>query len=222
MTDFHALVSAISETGTDAKLRLRQGVIQSVASDGTATVTIGGSATSISGIKVASSVCPIPGATCFLATDGRDWFVLATLAPAGPAYGTMRKGATQSIPTSTFTELTWATRTDTQAVGTTLGSTGITVIVPGLYNVTANITLDANTTGNRVARILKNGLIEYQGNSMVAPGSTICRMSTGGIIKCAIGDVLNVEVWQNTGANLATDLNTGSNRITATWVGPVA
>jgi hypothetical protein len=222
MTDMSSLVAAIASTSNDTSPRLRQGVIQSVAANGTATVTIAGSALPISGVKVASNVCPVPTATCWLMTDGRDWFVIATLAPAGPAYGTMRKGATQAIPTSTFTELTWATRTDTQAVGTTLGSTGITVVVPGLYNVTANITLDANTTGNRVVRMLKNGNVEYQGNSMVAPGSTICRMSTGGIIKCAIGDVLNVEVWQNTGANLATDLTTGSNRITATWVGPVA
>ncbi len=64
-----------------AALRLRQGKIIAVAADGTATITIGGDNTEISGIAVASHVSAVPGFACWLAVDGRDAFIIATIGP---------------------------------------------------------------------------------------------------------------------------------------------
>ena len=222
MIDFNELAGAIADSKNAPQLRLRQGVIQSVNANGTCSVKIGGSAVTITNVKVAAHVCPIPTASCFLATDGRDWFILATMAPQGPAYGTMRQSVAQAIGTSAFTEVSWTNRTDTASTGTTLGSNGITALVPGLYSVTGSAVFVANATGQRIARLLKNSAAEFQGTSITAPGSVTCRMQVSGIIKCAINDVINMDVWQSSGANLNTDIAAGSNRLTATWIGPVS
>ena len=222
MIDFNELAGAIAGSKDAPQLRLRQGVIQSVNANGTCSVKIGGSAVTITNVKVAAHVCPIPTASCFLATDGRDWFVLATIAPQGPAYGSMRLSVAQSFTTATFTELSWANRTDTASTGTTLGSNGITTLVPGLYSVSATLTFTGNATGQRILRLLKNSTTEYQGIAVSAPGSVICRLQVAGIIKCAINDVINIDGYQSSGANLSTDISGGANRLTATWIGPVS
>ncbi|MDE2100154.1 MAG: hypothetical protein KGL39_23060 [Patescibacteria group bacterium] len=73
-----ALAAAL--TGKSSGVSLRQGVIISAAADGTATVTISGGTTQFAGVKVASHITPTPGTTCWLAVDGKDAFVIATLA----------------------------------------------------------------------------------------------------------------------------------------------
>lgn len=64
-----------------AGVRLRQGKIISVAADGTATITIGGDSTQVSGVAVASHVSVDPGNACWLVVNGRDAFVIATIGP---------------------------------------------------------------------------------------------------------------------------------------------
>lgn len=213
------LVSAIVDASGVPGMRLRQGTIVST-NGSSCTVTIAGSTTQITGVSYASHVCPIPGATCWLATDGRDWFVLATLAPNGAAWATMRKSTAQTIATAAFTELNWASRTDTAAVGMTLGSAGITVVVPGVYSVTGNIVWSANSAGNRHSQLLKNGVVISQADSCVNLPSQLVRQSASGITQCAAGDVLNIAGYQNSGAGLATDVASGACVISATWIGP--
>lgn len=222
MTEFMKLVSAIEQAGSASPFRLRQGVIKTVAADMTVTVTIGGSDTLITGVKIASHVCPVADTTCWLATDGRDWFVLDTLAPNGPAYASMRKSTAQTIATATWTELTWGSRTEAVTRGFILGSTGLTVQVPGIYSVTASIAYDANSTGNRHAQLLHNGVVEFQGTSTVATPSHIARVRADGILTCVAGDVINVQTYQSSGAGLTTDVASGSNKITAVWLGSIA
>lgn len=218
--DLLKLAQAIADA-PPAGIRFRQGSIVSVAADDTVTVTIGGSSVQISGIKVASHVCPVPGAACWLVTDGRDWMVMATLAPAGPAYGTMRKSTAQTIATTAFTELNWASRTETAAIGVTLQSNGIKVDVPGLYSVTGTVVFAANSTGMRHARLVKNGNTAYETASAPATNQ-LHRLPVFGIVNCAIDDVLNIAAYQNSGAGLATDVGAGSCVLTATWIGPTA
>lgn len=220
--DLNNLVASIGSAGPDAPFRLRQGVIQSVAANGTATVTIGGSTVQVANVKVASSVCPVPGATCFLATDGRDWFVLATLAPAGPAYGTMRKSTAQAIGTGAVTELTWGSRTDVIANGVTAGSNGWTIVVPGIYQVTFIGTFDINATGNRFAQIFKNSTAVANGVGTGPYGTQNGRLNATATLKLAIGDIVNGGLFQSSGANLNTDLNVTANILSVLWIGPSA
>lgn len=222
MTDVRALVEALASTAPEAPLRLRQGVIQSVQGS-SVTVTVGGSTTALSGVHYASHACPIPGATCWLATDGRDWMVFATLAPNGPAYGSMRQNAAQSIPDSTWREYNFGTRTDTVSNGVTLGSNGLTIVVPGLYQVTASADFAANSTGQRHSRLVVNGsaAIEGTGGDRAA-GGDIMRLRADGILKLAAGDVVNVSVYQSSTAALNTSIGAGTGILRATWLGPTA
>lgn len=225
MSDLNALVSAIADSGSAAPVKFRQGAIVTVNTDSTANVTIAGSTTTITNVKVASHVCPIPGATCWLATDGRDWFVFATLGPTGPAFGTMRKSTAQNITSAAFTELAWGSRTDTTANGMALGSTGITVVVPGIYSVSANIDLDASSTaGSRYGVLYLNGAIVAQGNGGSAPSSATfnSRMGATAILKLVPGDIVNAGMYQNGGATYPTAVGAGYNVLSAVWIGPSA
>lgn len=222
MNELKDLVSAIKTAAPDAPVRFRQGKIVSVQANGTATVTIGGSSTEIPSTKVASGVCPVPGATCWLATDGRDLMVFATLAPTGPAWGTMRQSVAQAIPTGSFTAMAWANRADVVTHGVTATNTGLQVLVPGIYSITASPALAANATGNRHSQITVNGTVAAQGASVGSLSTQIARLNVSTILKLAINDVVNVTVYQNSGANLNTDTGAGTGTLAVTWLGPAA
>lgn len=220
--ELSSLVAALASSGPAAPVRFRVGVVQTVAADGTATVTVGGSSTAITGVKVASSCCPVPGATCWLAVDGRDLFVLATLAPYGPAFGSMRQSSAQTVGTGAFTALDWTNRTDTTASGVTLGATGITCVVPGVYQVSVAASFAANTTGVRHLQIIKNGTtVDFAVYSTNAPsGTEVCRMTGTVPIRLAVGDYVNGSVFQSSGGNLSTNVAAGHTTIRAVWLGP--
>lgn len=208
--------------GQQPPLRFRQGSVVSVQADGTATVTIGGDATQIAGVKVASHVCPLPNASCWMVVDGRDLFVIATIAPAGPAWATMRKSTAQTIGPSSFTALTWGSRTGVASAGVTLGSSGVTIIVPGLYQLTGSAHFDGTGTGARLARLTRNGTAVSQGQLFGSLSSLAARLNVSTIAQCAIGDVLNVEVWHNSSGDVATVVGDGSNMMSVAWLGPAA
>lgn len=219
MSDLRELVNAIKSAAPDAPFRIRQGVVQSVQANGTCTIAIGGSTTAVAGISYASTICPIPGKSVWLATDGRDWFVMATMAPNGNAYGAMRQSVAQSIATTAFTELDWTNRTDTTANGITLGANGFTCIVPGLYQVNFGAVLAANNTGQRHAYIVHNGTNEFAGFSTNAPGTgDLCRINVHVMLKLAAGDTVNGVVYQSSGAALNTQIGSGANILRAVWI----
>lgn len=220
MTDMNLIASAIRDAAPADKVRIRQGVIQSVNADGTANVRIAGSTITTNNIKVASHTCPVPNASCLLATDGRDWFLTATLAPTGPAWGAMRQNAAQTIADITPTAIDWTTRTDTASNGLTIGNTGLTCVVPGLYQISGGITFATNTTGLRFARLLLNGNVAQEGTSTSGAAGTFTRVRADGLLRLAIGDVVNIQVYQSSGVGLATQIAAGSNMLRAVWIGP--
>lgn len=221
MTDMRRVVEALQAAQPDPLIRLRQGVIQAVAANGTATVRVGGSTVDIAGVKVSAGACPVPGATCWLLTDGRDWLVLATLAPTGPAWGTMRQSSAQPIGNGTFTAMSWANRSDVVTHGVTATSTGLQVKVPGLYSVTATPTFASNAIGQRHSQVTVNGAVAAQGAS-VAPQPNLARISCAAILKLAINDVVNVNLYQESGGNLNTTTGVGTGTLTVAWLGPSA
>lgn len=220
MTDFNDLISALGSSARIAPLRLRQGSIITVDSTSTCTVTIAGSTTSISGIKYASHVCPTPGATCWLATDGSDWFVLATLAPAGPAWGAMRKSTAQSIPANAWTDLSFTSRTDTASYGVTLNNSGLVCVVPGLYQVTGTLDFATNATGQRHAALTLNGSLFITGTGGDATGGgDVARLRADGLVRLTAGDLVGIAAFQSSGAALNTATGAGHNLIRMVWVG---
>lgn len=216
------LVAALADSAPAAPVRLRQGVIVSVQANSTCTVKIGGSTVSIPNVHYDSSVCPIPNATCWLTTDGRDWWVLSTLAPSGPAFASMRQSVAQSIPTGAFTALDWTNRTETTSIGMTLGNNGFTCVVPGLYTVSVAASFAANSTGQRHLVITHNAVNEVQGYSTNAPTGDICRMSIASTFALAIGDTVNATVYQSSGAAVNTTVGAGHTLLRAVWIGPTS
>jgi hypothetical protein len=220
MTDLNTLANAIISSKPDQSFRIRQGVIVSVASNFKCTVTIGGSTTQISNVPVSASVCPVPGSTCWLATDGRDWFIFAILGPTGPAWGAMRQSAVQSIPTATLTAIDFTTRSDTASNGITLSNTGLVIVVPGLYQVTGSLGFAANATGSRHAHLSVNGNPIIQGTGSAPVAGEFARVHADGLVRCAIGDVLNIAGYQSSGVALNTVNGAGHTLIRAVFVGP--
>lgn len=221
INDLAAIIAGNTDTGN---LRFRQGVITAVASDGTCTVKIAGSDVEITEVKVAAHVCPIPGATCWIATDGTDLFVNATISPQGPAYGSMRRNIAGSVSSGSFVNVSFATRTESQSNGTTLGSSGITIIVPGWYTVTCSPAFEnTSATGGRIARMVVNGSVVWDG-TLATPGSTaiVPRFAMSVDLQLAIGDVVGYEVWQNSGVSIPLNVSAGQNVLRAVWRGPVA
>jgi hypothetical protein len=213
------LVTAMQKATVTNTSHMRQGVIVSCEGS-TVTVKISGADINVTGIKYSSTVCPIPNSTCWLVTDGRDWFVTDVLAPAGPAFAVMRKSTAQSIGNASFTGLTWASRTDTSSRGITLTDSGLQVDVPGIYSVTGNITFAGDSTGLRHTQLWKNGSVVWQGSSVNLASAQLPRLPIAATLQFAAGDVINLAGYQNSGSSLNTDVNTGANIISAVWVAP--
>lgn len=221
MTDLNALVQAIGDAAPDAPVRYRMGQIISVQSNGTVTITVGGGTTEISGVKVASSCCPLPGATCWIATDGRDMFVTSTLAPSGPAFGQVRQNANQTIATATWTTLSFATRTDVVESGITVTNTGFTIVVPGLYTISAHHAIAYAANGSRFLSIGRNGTpLGYVATGAMATNDTT-RITSTVNVTCQVGDTITADVNQGSGGNLQTINSPGYNVLRAVWIGPI-
>lgn len=218
--DLSRLVTAIRSSSPEPRIRLRQGVVQAVAADGSCTVTIGGGSQQVPGVAVLGSCCPIPGASVWLATDGRDLFVVGAITPTGPAYGAVRQSAAQSVPNTTWTAVDWTTRTDTVAVGVTVGNAGLTCVVPGLYQVTGSVAFAANATGERHARLLVNGSVVLAGTSAPGWATLATLLRADGVVKLAPGDVVNLAGYQASGGALSTAVAVGQSLLRMVWVGP--
>lgn len=202
-------------------VRLRQGKIISVATDGTVTITIGGDPTQIPAVAIASHVCPIPGAACWIAVDGRDAFVIATLQSTGPAHGSQRADAVQSIPNGVYTALSWATRGGIIARGVDHGSTGLTIKIPGLYLCTASLILASNATGFRVLRLSTNGSLSSSPGIIATPALAASpQLSVSHVVPLTVGHVVGAQALQTSGNALDTVVNSASGVLTATWLGP--
>lgn len=67
-------------TGQRGALRIRQGTVTAVAADRTVSVQLGGSATTLTGIACLTGAVPRSGSSVLLLGDGRDLFVLGSVA----------------------------------------------------------------------------------------------------------------------------------------------
>lgn len=207
--------------GTPGRLRLRQGEIVSVQADGTATITIGGDTTALAGIKVASNVCPIPGASCWLAVDGGDLFILATLAPSGAAFGRMRQSSAQTVTSGGYARMSFTNRTAVRTQGVTVGNNGFTVVVPGWYQVNAQVSWATAAATRRGIQILGGGSRYSGGNLVQVTSSGQPSISASAIVEAAAGELIEAEIFQDSGGNLATVVGGGLCVLDVTWLRPV-
>lgn len=207
--------------GEPSQLRLRQGSIVSVQTDGSATVTIGGDTTPIAGVKVASHVCPIPGASCWLAVDGRDLFVMATLTPSGPAFGRMRIGANVSVAPNTHTVVNFTNRTAVRTNGMTDVNNGLSVQVPGWYQVSGTIVFGGAVGNRRGLRIMVSGSSWFDGTVVQVSPVPSTHIAVSGLVRAVAGEVIQLEAYQESSGAADLIAAPGLNLITAIWVRPI-
>ena len=205
------LAAAIAASGPKAGLRTRRGLVQSVAANGTITVTIGGGSNQVAGVKCLASFCPVVGSAVTLLTDGTDLFAVGALAPV--ANLRLLRSSTLSIPDSTNTAITWLTESYDNSNMFTSGTTA-TVVTPGLYALTASVVWPASTTGIRTLRILAGASVLAQ--DMRAPVNTAQGISLAWTAALAVGDALTVDVRQDTGGAI----NLSSASFGAVWLSP--
>jgi len=212
MPDKHDVAQMLKQPAAD--LRMRYGVIAAVNADGTVDVTLGGSVVVIGDVKVASSCCPIAGATCILMLSGNDLVVRDTLATA-VAHCHVRRAAVQTISTASWTPVSFDTEdVDPYAMRAAGAPTRITIATPGIYNVFATAEWALSATGARLMSILLNGAGKAA-LKLNATGSGY--MTTAQEIRIAQGEYLELSVYQDTGG----DLNLTAARLRASWKSPL-
>ena len=151
--DLHDLAQLLRPGAAGVAVRFRQGTVSAIASDGSLSIAIAGSATVVTGVTHLASLCPKIGAPVWLATDGADLFAIGTMIPTGPAYCGIERPTTQSVADATDTAANFtATPTleaDTHGMFATGSPDRLTVKAPGVYLLTGNVSWPGNGTGLR-------------------------------------------------------------------------
>lgn len=125
----------------------------------------------------------------------------------------VRKTATQSIPGSTWTPISWdAEEYDDAGHWSSAAPTRITFEEAGRYLVLPNLIFASNSTGNRLWRAIRNGdqARELAEDSIDAPPGFQARISGSLIVNAAAGDYIEIEAFQDSGGNLNLDSGSGS------------
>lgn len=218
------IVKGAGPAGQRPALRLRQGTVVTDNLDGTVDVKLAGSDAAVSGIRCLASVCPIPGAAVWLATDGMDLFAIGTIMPTGPVFCTIARTTDGTLSTGTWYDMSFASnsRTDPYGMWSSGAPDRITCIVPGIYQIEGQVTFDTDSNGGRDIRLAVNGGTKAQDMRPPRPGvATAVTVST--IWKLAAGDYIQLGARQSSGANLSIlASSSGGVRLTVQWLrGPV-
>lgn len=143
-------------------------------------------------------------------TTGLKW----QLAPAFHGVSVYNSAA-QTISNATFTTVTFDSEWfDTDAFHSTSSNTG-RLTVPanfaGYYRIEAKVFFASNGTGSRLGRFLKNGSQTndyYLEQGAYSNGKNF--MHWFQILNLSATDYVEVQIWQDSGGNLATDVSTYS------------
>lgn len=117
--------------------------------------------------------------------------------------------ATHNIPSSTFTKVGGFSRVGTDPAYVSMSASGAngndtwTFITPGTYHVTAGAYLAANATAGRRIVALYLGSTELYRQDVGQSVTATTALQISKTIEAVAGDVLTLQVWQNSVANLA-------------------
>ena len=125
-----------------------------------------------------------------------------------PPLAELRQTVTQSLPNAGWTALTFDTEIiDTDGGHSTATNTSRYVVqTAGWYLLTAGVSFAASATGGRGLRFAKNGAAQGFGRVFTAPSPMYASdLNTSKRFLCAVGDYLEVQAFQNSGAALNTN-----------------
>ena len=126
----------------------------------------------------------------------------------------------QSIANGAVTPITMDSEVvDTDNVHSLVTNTSrLTIVTAGRYRVVGSILWNANATGYRTAKLLKNG-VSFAITQTVANGTQLSYMQVCDEIICAVGDYLELAGLQTSGGALTTGAGADSTFIKARWAG---
>jgi hypothetical protein len=205
------------------QVRVRFGTVESVETDRTLTVNVGGG--SVSGVQYAASMTPCPGKVAFLLTDGRDLFAVdhmaaedLTLAPR------VHRTSALSIANTTETAVTWeGVNSDAWGCWASGSPTYVSAPITGRYQATAYVQFAGDTDGFRQAWVRKNGtdILGYVKVLSAASGSPTDMTVATPAFTLAKGEYIELVVRHNAGN--AIDLNRETDKtptLSLIYIGP--
>ncbi len=132
---------------------------------------------------------------------------------ANPPMFQMYQNTVQSIPTSTFTQITMDTPVWDTDTGRAL-TTPFSYVIPfyGRWEFKFGASDSINSAGSRISALYKNGVAVTPSQTTEPTSSTITIDMTGRpvTVLCNIGDVMGVYGWQSSGGALNTDTGAGA------------
>lgn len=127
-------------------------------------------------------------------------------------------GAAQSIPNAAYTTLAWAAKDGDREGAMNLGTGKYTAPRSGFYLVSGTVTFATNGTGLRYLALFVDGA---QKNTISVPGNSaapvLVSLTTG--LQLATGSVLDLRVYQNSGAALNTVIAPAPGTFTVAMLG---
>lgn len=127
--------------------------------------------------------------------------------------------AVQSIPNSAYTVVTYGTVVAQRNLTVNAAAGTITATRAGAYLVAGTIVYTANATGFRYAALDVNGTHEAIGSSVASSGPGMTAPSVSRIVKLAVGDVVDLRAYQNSGAALNTGSPFALTNLSVTYLG---
>ena len=130
------------------------------------------------------------------------------------------QNVSQSTATGVITSITMDSEaTDTDNVHSLVTNTSrLTIVTAGRYRVVGSLLWNANATGLRAVKLLKNG-VSFATTQTVANGTQLGYMQVCDEIICAVGDYLELAGVQTSGGALSTGGGSDSTFIKARWAG---
>ena len=111
--------------------------------------------------------------------------------------------ATQSIPNTTVTALTFDTTIyDTNSFFDVLTPTRLTCTLAGIYVITGAFRIDSNATGQRQIRITRNGADIIALENQLPVSTILTNIGITTQYQLAVNDYVEISVFQNSGGAL--------------------
>jgi hypothetical protein len=141
---------------------------------------------------------------------GLKWATPAAGTPTFAGCVIMNNGSI-TLSNATTTTLTFdAEHLDTDGFHSTATNTS-RITIPsgkaGKYLVLGTVRFDANNTGRRISRVLKNGATLYEYEMASPTNSVEASLHHSSIVSLAEGDYIEITAWQNSGGNLVLSNN---------------
>lgn len=217
MKDIFSISGVFAQSPDNVRVRL--GTVSSVGSDYTITVAIGGSATTVSGIKYLNTFAPCVGKVVWLLTDGVDLIAVGHVAQASVTLSArLYKASDTTISHATNTQVIFGQ--EEGGWGTRSGGNFVAPIT-GRYMATGYASFVADATGIRNLWI-ENGSGTVLGrqttNALPATSDTYLSVATH-TFTLTKGDTLGMWVRQTSGGNLTLQYQAGAPSLSVIYLG---